>query len=1076
MMSKTMRGVAVIMLIAAMVLAGMPAVFPQTAMAADTPVLKVLEVQPGPARNTSYGTTGTVAYKLKQGPSYSDGKYIYDVTQMSMNRFISSIDEINGLYDVVYIGENSGTYTAKGSKYENKFQGSGNEYYSGIDITDRRAEILLDFINSGQPAIFTETIFSSGKSATKLYKNLYKESSKVKPVYNKIVKVTQSISQKDLYTKIKDTYTASGKRPQLSLKAQPKAYDGTQGSYEEKNALSFAFDLSNSGNRTMDVTLYVDLNGDGIFKDVGDESGKVTKQEIVAKFAEPVPAGEGYTLNWPLPGNYTGVLPWKIVVRDRITGAQDYQTGYAAFKSSGKMVVNVLQLTPSGNTLDLSTLKDNNNKNMLDTNEYKINVTTLSVREFNNNPDRYELNGKYDMVVLGFADTYGTVSDDITSAKAIKKLKDFIASGQSVMFTHDTQTFELGSTSGWGRNLTREFRTLIGQNVYETEGMPYGFSWLTLTRAKTGEFPRSNNTVKLNDALVTNYPYILGDIQVSETHHQYFQLDLEDEDVVPFYTLSGSGNGYMFDSNDGRNDYYTYSKGNITYSGTGHSKPGAYLTEKQLFVNTMVKAIRGANHAPIISVSGIQDGQYVDAAAGLSFDFLAEDFDGEPTLDVNIYVDTKNNGSFSLLKSYTKQNGTAVVNGESRSEKLTGLNIPQSQSFAIKIVVTDAHGAQGSKTVTPINVRPSLALKVPVANGYLVGDQTELSYQVSCEGIGALSNIAVRTSINTVKNSNSELGISVPPANGWYNSGDELLHSVAGTQNITLKASFIKPGTYLVNNRFTYDSYGGQGLSYTANSFTANVKTGALNISVQKSDDNGIAKGVKDVPVQVRNKETGVVYTGTTGSTGFIRLQTGGVDGEGSTVILPSGTYDITIAPPVGYAAATGNTQTITLNYGSPERNVDFSTTGTLVTALKINNTKVYTVSNGTGKALLTFDLVGDVKYLSMDLELPGSVQGKISYSTGKLKDKSGNSYDFIMDGNKLIFPASEEKPLKAGSYSAEFTIKIANSVPVGVYPLVVGKVTYRDKHLTYSSSEYDSLVLNAEALKINVLEKPKLQ
>ena len=119
---------------------------------------------------------------------------------------------------------------------------------------------------------------------------------------------------------------------------------------------------------------------------------------------------------------------------------------------------------------------------------------------------------------------------------------------------------------------------------------------------------------KLNDGQLTVYPYILPDqFEVTTTHAQYFQLDLDadddndkESDVVVWYTLGEgygtNGNGNKTESNynpyaddvggpmaaDG---YYIYNKGNITYTGAGHSDLSvASESEAQLFINTLFAA------------------------------------------------------------------------------------------------------------------------------------------------------------------------------------------------------------------------------------------------------------------------------------------------------------------------------------------------------------------------------------------------------------------------------------------------------------------------------------------------------
>ncbi len=132
---------------------------------------------------------------------------------------------------------------------------------------------------------------------------------------------------------------------------------------------------------------------------------------------------------------------------------------------------------------------------------------------------------------------------------------------------------------------------------------------------------------RLNRGQVTEYPFRIGALEQSvekygdtrwysseyiktaTTHHQYFQLDMEtdytdtnyDDDIVVWYTISVPGtakmNYHRLNYNDARNNYYIYNKGNITYTGAGHS----YIDgkeEKELFVNTLVAAYNAGTHAP----------------------------------------------------------------------------------------------------------------------------------------------------------------------------------------------------------------------------------------------------------------------------------------------------------------------------------------------------------------------------------------------------------------------------------------------------------------------------------------------
>ena len=102
--------------------------------------------------------------------------------------------------------------------------------------------------------------------------------------------------------------------------------------------------------------------------------------------------------------------------------------------------------------------------------------------------------------------------------------------------------------------------------------------------------------------------------KIATTHGQYYTLNLESEDVKCWFTLSDgnrSSDGtkwtndgwYSSSQKDVANNYYIYNKGNVTYSGVGHSSSGQMTTfEKKLFVNTMVAALRAGIEGPVVHI------------------------------------------------------------------------------------------------------------------------------------------------------------------------------------------------------------------------------------------------------------------------------------------------------------------------------------------------------------------------------------------------------------------------------------------------------------------------------------------
>lgn len=109
---------------------------------------------------------------------------------------------------------------------------------------------------------------------------------------------------------------------------------------------------------------------------------------------------------------------------------------------------------------------------------------------------------------------------------------------------------------------------------------------------------------RVNKGPISQFPFEITaeDIKISPTHFQYYQTNLNYDDLTVWYTLGGPN--YDNAIHDGYNGYYIYNRGNVTYSGAGHFS-GDYDTfgsdeEAKLFVNTMVAAYRGGTIPPVV--------------------------------------------------------------------------------------------------------------------------------------------------------------------------------------------------------------------------------------------------------------------------------------------------------------------------------------------------------------------------------------------------------------------------------------------------------------------------------------------
>lgn len=149
-------------------------------------------------------------------------------------------------------------------------------------------------------------------------------------------------------------------------------------------------------------------------------------------------------------------------------------------------------------------------------------------------------------------------------------------------------------------------------------------------------YEKKETVTAINEGQITQYPFLITEgtggarrnggkatstFDVAFTHNQYYQLNLDtdsrddntDDDVVVWYAISNTGESgnyqthdkalhhyYRAMHNDVRNNYYLFSKGNIMYTGAGHSGITDDL-ERKLFVNTLVASYNSGLHAPKVT-------------------------------------------------------------------------------------------------------------------------------------------------------------------------------------------------------------------------------------------------------------------------------------------------------------------------------------------------------------------------------------------------------------------------------------------------------------------------------------------
>jgi hypothetical protein len=982
-----------------------------------TTQLKILEVQPG----TSYDLQSYNNTKV----NINNVTYTLNITSMPMSQYISIIDQINGEYDVVYIGNNTSGgvhYMAIGPNATpgvtvnsattnalittngrlNINQNGYQETYTDNDITYKRAGVpvpdasnasnppvrqptaeasgLVSFIQSGQLTLFDNTILSA-KSTIK-NTNLYKifavdkftgtafDNINGSTLINKII---QTSGASDVINKIVSNYNNCNKKPTLSITSQPLQYQANSGGTPNQSTivqesdpnyknLKFTFNMNDGSgtNHPVKADLFLDMNSDGLFQ----------PSEALAH-VQPTNGGTGFSIEYnSLPDGFCGLLQWKLEVTDTVTGTKNYITGSVDYAGTPQ-TLRVLQIIPeNGTNFDLNSTAEFPYSSL--SGVYNISVKEVKANDFSNSfaNQTYtakatdgttvttRLNGNYDMVIIGFADSYGMLSDggsDIVNTDAIKEIKNFINSGQSVMFTHDTISDAKGifpwllsspTSNGWGYYLKNNFRDIIGQSRYidannpsgdnvDGSAIPHdqypngkneiGYSYGSLS-GFVNEFNTTTQAKEINKGLINSFPYSLVDdpINISETHEQWFQLNLEDENVIPWYTLIGNGENPL----DPRNYYYTYSKGNVTFSGSGHNSPsetvnnGSNDDELKLFANTIYKASRSADHAPIVKLN-VTNGQNVSKNQNFNCSFVAEDIDGNPMPSWKFIITDQSNVQHDVTSSVLNASKSKFT-GPIESNVPVNIVLPQSLlnslnlngNFEFTVQVSDNKGATGQDEKSLVYVTdPTISLTNNAANGYLVGDTANITLTATANNTTAGTNGSITFGTNPLNVSPSDTSaIQLISGNGWskigtvnYSNGMPTRNAVQ-TNTISLKLN--KPNdtgnTYTVNNTLTYNY---SGTSYNTNCpITMSVKQGTINVSVL--DDLG----------RVIPSGTTVTLNKPDGTT-----ETSQVDNSGIATFInePTGHYTVTVYTPKGYTLASSQNTAIDLSFANPNVETD---------------------------------------------------------------------------------------------------------------------------------------------------------
>lgn len=274
-----------------------------------------------------------------------------------------------------------------------------------------------------------------------------------------------------------------------------------------------------------------------------------------------------------------------------------------------------------------------------------INVTPVSLSDFNSNPNSYLRNAQgeyqYDVVFVGTANANNNVSFNKT---AVDRLIEFIEAGRGLLVGHDVLS---GNTRGWNGvtcDLTENNRLA-----------PYLGIGLRNLHVLNEGYPASGKVTVMNNGYLMKYPHELENDQeltipithsfgqvAGSAHNGTIWLEFKDYSI-----LSGTTTHIQPDSTT---NFYLVTNGNAGMIQTGHSGGASTIDERRIIANTLY------NLAQITLESKANDYTVLDNAKPENPDIIIRCGNEE---NVNIRVDAKDKGKEYqwYIEANTKSSG-----------------------------------------------------------------------------------------------------------------------------------------------------------------------------------------------------------------------------------------------------------------------------------------------------------------------------------------------------------------------------------------------------------------------------------
>lgn len=642
-------------------------------MIGDYKDLKILELQPGSNTKSDFYRDvdfqkETVVLYWKRSDSAEAGQQLLrssglidtDVSTKSVVQFNGELEDINQIYDMVFIGLDGQTLNKDSREKETVYNNhdlDGKVYHRGDeaagldvlydynDISRQKKEALLDYMRAGYPVVVENDCFTKGTAKDAKGNEVNTDFIGQDTQMYDFLKTARKEHGDYLYT-VSDVRSNASFRAQLNvMKPRIEYMDSADDSKDEEQRSqnlsdspavqvmtvtetgeyqgTIFYKISNDrGEQYYGSTaahLYLDTNLDGVFSEAEEIDGYTNEY------------ADGYgKIDIVFNGGLSGIVPWKLEITDEGNSyRRDAVFGYFEYIGQTEVPVSVLQILneKENDYANLQAAYEEIRNSMLgyylrgaqELLNVSFTVKTISADELNVELGKNENYLKqWDILVLGFGD-----SDFLGDAG--EAVNAYINEGRSAVISYaGASEGRLGLSPG-----------LLGQTENQTYGKLGGISQPYYRYADLKQYMFEEQAglkaERINEGSISCYPYrvnnaSLGSATAVKAPEYLLDLDSNMDDgsetyVTAWYTLNktdGGINAFNVSPKDARNNYYIYSKGNVVYVGQNEYPysydadnnkvpEGTGTDECRLFVNALMSAYNaGVHNSKINIVAGFQ--------------------------------------------------------------------------------------------------------------------------------------------------------------------------------------------------------------------------------------------------------------------------------------------------------------------------------------------------------------------------------------------------------------------------------------------------------------------------------------